>query len=189
LPGVQTAVTAALRHPASANDLQQAQSEMFEAFAKLISRLTRIRPPALSESNLVGLDLGGANMEGADLRKAKLSEANLSGSMLNGADLRQADLAGAYLCFARLRGADLREAILAGADLEGADLRESDLRGAILEGAAFSGAILSGAIFDQGVHVVTASHALAAPGSPTVVDNPAPPGARSPSEPFDLPDP
>ena len=61
-----------------------------------------------------------ADLCGADLRWAKLCDANL-----RGADLRGADLRWAKLCDANLRGADL-----CGADLCGADLRWADLRGA-----------------------------------------------------------
>ena len=45
-------------------------------------------------------DLSGANLRGADL-----SEANLSGANLSGADLSEANLSGAYLRGANLRGA------------------------------------------------------------------------------------
>ena len=58
-----------------------------------------------------------ANLSGADLRRADLSEANLSG-----ADLRRADLSDA-----NLRGANLRRANLSEADLRGANLRRANL--------------------------------------------------------------
>ena len=54
----------------------------------------------------------------ADLRGADLRGANLSDTNLRGADLRGANLEGA-----NLRGADLRDAKLRGADLSDADLR------------------------------------------------------------------
>ncbi|WP_138494224.1 pentapeptide repeat-containing protein [Paenibacillus pinistramenti] len=59
----------------------------------------------------------GADLMGADLRKANLSCTSLRG---------------AYLIAADLRGADLRSA-----DLIGADLRDADLRGADLTGSLF----------------------------------------------------
>ena len=61
--------------------------------------------------------MGGADLDGADLRGADLYGADLRGADLYGADLRGADLGGADL-----RGADLCGADLGGADLGGADL-------------------------------------------------------------------
>ena len=84
----------------------------------------------LSEANLSGADLGGANLSGADLNGADLGRANLSGADLNGADLGGADL----------RGANLNGADLGGADLNGADLGRANLNGAYLRGANLSGA-------------------------------------------------
>ena len=55
-------------------------------------------------------DLRGAYLRGAYLSEADLSEADLRGADLSEADLRRADLRGAYLSEADLRGADLRGA-------------------------------------------------------------------------------
>ena len=79
--------------------------------------------------------LRGANLRGADLRRANLSGADLSGANLRRADLSGADLSGANLRRADLRGADLYGANLRGANLRGADLRRANLRGADLYGA------------------------------------------------------
>ncbi len=65
--------------------------------------------------------LSDANLSGADLRGAYLSDANLRDANLSGADLR-----GAYLSDANLRGADLR-----GAYLSDANLRDANLSGAV----------------------------------------------------------
>jgi hypothetical protein len=54
----------------------------------------------------------GANMSGADLHDANLSDAYMRGADLRGADLHDANLHGAYL-----RGADLRGANLHGAKI------------------------------------------------------------------------
>jgi len=124
----------------------------------------------LSEDNLRGANLHGANLSeanlrGADLRGADLSEADLHGANLSEADLSEADLHGANLSEANLRGvylhgvylsvsnlreadlseADLREANLSGANLSAANLREADLSGADLRGADLSEADLRGA--------------------------------------------
>jgi hypothetical protein len=99
---------------------------------------------ALSDANLRGTDLRGANLYGADLRDANLRGANLYGADLRGANLRGANLYGANLYGANLRGADLRDANLYGANLYGADLRGANLRGTDLRGANLYGADLRG---------------------------------------------
>ena len=72
----------------------------------------------------------GAEGSCADLRGANLSDADLSD-----ADLRGADLSDANLSFANLRGANLSDANLRCANLSRADLSDADLRGADLRGA------------------------------------------------------
>ena len=99
---------------------------------------------------LVGVDLGGARLSGANLNGVTLSGANLSGANLNGATLSEANLNGANLSGTYLNDADLR-----GADLKKADLSEANLGWSILSGPArsriflgpsnLSGANLSGA--------------------------------------------
>jgi uncharacterized protein YjbI with pentapeptide repeats/WD40 repeat protein/tetratricopeptide (TPR) repeat protein len=69
-----------------------------------------------------GRNLSGVDLNGADLRQARLAGADLSGAQLVTANLRGADLKGA-----NLRGADLDFAELQGADLTGADLSEVEL--------------------------------------------------------------
>ena len=59
-----------------------------------------------------------------------------NGAVLSDADLSGADLRGAALSDAALRDADLRGADLRGAALSDAALRDADLRGAVLRGAA-----------------------------------------------------
>jgi hypothetical protein len=114
-----------------------------------------LRDANLSDADLRGADLSGANLSDADLRGANLSDANLSDADLRGADLRGANLSDANLRRADLRGADLRGASLSDADLRGAnlsdadlrraDLRDADLRDANLSDANLSDANLSGA--------------------------------------------
>ena len=81
-----------------------------------------------------------ADLRGANLRGAVLSDANLRGAYLLDADLRgavlsDADLRGAYLLDADLSAADLRGAYLSGAYLSDAYLSDADLRDANLSGA------------------------------------------------------
>jgi len=68
-----------------------------------------------------------ANLGGAHLGKANLSESNFHKADLAGADLSEADLRGADLSEAYLKGADLRKANLMGARLSEADLRGANL--------------------------------------------------------------
>ncbi len=84
-----------------------------------------------------------ANLRGAYLREANLSEADLRGAYLREANLREAYLRGADMSWADLRGAYLREANLSEADLRGADLSGADLRGAYLREANLSEANMS----------------------------------------------
>ena len=87
-----------------------------------------------------------ADVDGANLSGAKLSDANLSGANLNGANLSDANLSGANLSDANLNGADLSGAYVGGADLSGAKLNGADLRGTTLSGANLSGATLTSAV-------------------------------------------
>lgn len=89
----------------------------------------------LRRADLNGAHLSGANLRRADLSWANLNRANLNGAHLSGANLRRADLKDADLSGADLNGADLRDADLSDADLIQADLRDADLNGADLSGA------------------------------------------------------
>ena len=68
-----------------------------------------------------------ANLSGATLFHADLSEADLSEANLFGANLRKAALSGADLRKANLRGAELSEADLSEANLYGANLTNATL--------------------------------------------------------------
>ncbi|MFA5150989.1 MAG: pentapeptide repeat-containing protein [Clostridia bacterium] len=74
-----------------------------------------------------GADLSGANLMGANLMGADLTDANLMGANLMGADLTDANLRGANLTGADLTRADLTRADLSGANLMGADLRSANI--------------------------------------------------------------
>ncbi len=111
----------------------------------------------LSEVNLDGFVLTGANFRGANLYKASLIEANLENAHFEGAILVYANLSGANLINAHLEGAymrysQLRNASLVGAHLEGAQLIDAHLEGAYLvnshlQGANMTSAYLVGAEF------------------------------------------
>ena len=94
--------------------------------------------------NLQGSWLNGADLHGARLEKAILTETYLQGATLAGADLQEADLIEAHL-----QGADLRKVQLSGADLmdtclQGALLIGTRLQMAILDRARLQGAYISG---------------------------------------------
>jgi len=99
----------------------------------------------LGNADLSGADLRDADLSGADLRDADLNGANLRDADLSGADFRDADLSGADLSVANLSGADLSVANLSGADLSVANLSGTNLSGTNLSVANLSGANLSGA--------------------------------------------
>jgi uncharacterized protein YjbI with pentapeptide repeats len=97
-------------------------------------------------TTLLGADLRGTNLSGANLTRAKLRGVHLVGADLTRADLSGADLTGAKLAEADLSGADLTGADLAEADLSGAKLTRADLTGAKLPGAKLAEADLTGVI-------------------------------------------
>jgi hypothetical protein len=110
-----------------------------------------LRGAKLRNANMAGADLRGAQLSGADIAYTSLVGANLSGAALHqvtmmGTNMRSADLAGADLS-----GANLAYAILQNADLSNADLSEANLSNADLQGATLKTANISGAILDQAI--------------------------------------
>ena len=102
----------------------------------------------LSDTDLAGAQLNDADLSGANLIRAALSRANLNGANLSGADLseaglREADLSGANLIGANLSEADLRMAKLIVTRLGRADLTKANLNGAILRRANLTESNLS----------------------------------------------
>lgn len=100
--------------------------------------------PNLSESDLSGIMLWSVRLIGASLDKANLREARLDEAEFSFATLRSANLRGVTLKDAGLIGATL-----SGADLHGATLTVANLTGAMLNGADFSEADLSFATLDE----------------------------------------
>ncbi len=87
----------------------------------------------------------GVDLTGAVLRDASLKRADLSGSALENVDARGIKLVSAVLRGANLEGANLVRADLTKADLSGASLRSADLTQAKLFRTDFHGADLTGA--------------------------------------------
>ena len=106
---------------------------------------------ALHEADLNGADLSlfakleGANLSKADLHDADMVSANLSGANLSEAILSSADLTGVVLIEARLTHAYLNSTRLVGADLSKADLKWARLHKAKLVLADLRGANLNDA--------------------------------------------
>jgi uncharacterized protein YjbI with pentapeptide repeats len=94
---------------------------------------------------LIGVDVGGAFLQGVRLDGAQLVRANFHNSDARHSSLTRADLSNADLTGANLRGSNLRESVLRGADLTEADLGEADLSGADLSGSVLDNADLQGA--------------------------------------------
>lgn len=89
----------------------------------------------LSQARLYRANLSGANLFGANLSGANLIFADLSGADLSGTDLYLAVLFSANLSRASLSSTNLSRADLSGADLTGADLSGANLSGADLSRA------------------------------------------------------
>lgn len=81
-----------------------------------------------------GDSLQGANLNRMKLGNAELANANLMGASLRHTDLHLANLRGANLSYADLRGADLSGAHLEGANLTCAKMARVNLAGATLDG-------------------------------------------------------
>jgi hypothetical protein len=103
----------------------------------------------LDGANLIGANLSNAHLSGAILIRADLVAANLSNAHLSGANAHEADLDTANLNYADLSAANLSGANLSEAKLSGANLSGANLSGANLSGAKLSGANLSGAKLSQ----------------------------------------
>ncbi len=138
--------------------------------------LTAVRA---KETNFMGQDLHGANMQSAILDQSNFKDCKLTGADLRGSSLKQAqftradlrglkagplrfdrpdgkgvkihraNLSGGMFKYADLSGADLSYAILMGADLSGANLESCDLRHADLTGAILDGVELSTAVIED----------------------------------------
>ena len=127
------------------------------AVARTVSALRNLDGPRIAQvigfltasgwggTELLIIDLKGADLQGVDLMRADLGGTYLREANLRGANLSDADLRGADLIDADLRGAKLIDADLGGAYLGGANLLRAWLARASLRGASLMGANLMGA--------------------------------------------
>lgn len=86
------------------------------------------------------IDLGSADLSGADFGGVNLSNSGLGGVDFGGAKLFGGNFSNADLSGVNLRGADLFGANFSGANFSGANLVLAHLKGATLTGANFTGA-------------------------------------------------
>src|SRR5271165_5766802 len=101
----------------------------------------------LQGTNLIGANLFSAALENADMRGALLVKANLSQARMRGVDLVGAALNEATLHQTSLIKADLSYSVLRKADFLGAVLSQANLSGSQLDGCNFEGAICGSTIF------------------------------------------
>jgi len=106
----------------------------------------------LSGANLERADLAGANLMNANLARANLEGAKFNQFAIEDA-LKNANLEEANLTKARLDRAELRNAVLIGAHLNDAVLTNADLTGALLHKATLIGADLAGADLSRAILV------------------------------------
>jgi len=100
---------------------------------------------------LTGIQLGGADLAGADLKQAWIPEAYLVGADLSSAELDEANLARANLTGAILNTATLTNTNLIGAVLNDASLEWAELPNAILDGATLTKSNLTKANLTEAV--------------------------------------
>ncbi len=91
---------------------------------------------------LIGIDLGGAFLQGLRLDEARLARSDLRNADLRESSFQHADLTTANLRGANFRWSNLRRTILRNATLDEADLSNADLGGADISWTDFRGADL-----------------------------------------------
>lgn len=94
----------------------------------------------LTQVNLTGANLRGADLSGATLSEVNLTNADLTGANLEGAVLNSANLSGASLTGANLKSASLENANLSFAGFISANLEAANLKDAKLDFTNFRGA-------------------------------------------------
>ncbi len=102
--------------------------------------------PDLAWANLVGVDLNGANLEGAIMKLAFCRGGNLEGvnfknANLYGINLEESNSTNAEMEGANLEGAHLRMADLSGANLRNANMKLTNLQHAVLNNTDLTGAL------------------------------------------------
>lgn len=99
-------------------------------------------PKTLEDANLTESALPGVDLSGTDMAWTRCRKTDLGGANLEGCRLHRARMRGAYFGRANLKNIDLTEATahecnLEGANLEGVDARRAELDGSNFENATF----------------------------------------------------
>lgn len=114
----------------------------------LFGKPVSLRGVNLSGANLEGATFGKVDLEGADLSASYALRTDFRGARMNRANLRGAylvntDFTLAHLARADLRAADLSSATLMMMDASGANLRRANLSHAVVLSSSFADAILA----------------------------------------------
>lgn len=101
-------------------------------------------------ANLIDKDLRGLDMDGADMRDARMEHVDMRYASMRNADMRNAHMRDAnmeyiYMRSANMENADMvnvnmRFAIMMGANMEDANMEYADIRNAIMDGTNMKGA-------------------------------------------------
>jgi hypothetical protein len=111
-------------------------------------------PVDLTQCDLGYLWMGGGHYEAGQFGDSVLSNADVRGASLRGANFDRADLTGAQFDFAKMMGARIRWVKNAqGASFRDADLTDADFEGTDLTGVSLQGAIVSRADFSKATFV------------------------------------
>lgn len=105
--------------------------------------------PSGERAVLDGMDLAGANLNGVDLRKASIRNANLCGSSMKGIILNRADISGSNFAYCEMENADLRFVQAHSTNFARAQLKQARLLRSDISGACFKQATLRDAALDR----------------------------------------
>jgi hypothetical protein len=104
--------------------------------------------PALRDLRIVGLELQGAKLHGADFSRSVLREVNLMTAMLDASDFSNAELVNVRLTKASLKRAKFVRARLNGIDFRGSRIDRADFCKAELKSALFTDLDCKGVNFE-----------------------------------------
>jgi uncharacterized protein YjbI with pentapeptide repeats len=110
-----------------------------------------LRQARLENADLTDVDLRAARLDGASMREIAMPRATLGGASLLGVELSWSDLGWSDLTATKMRGSTLVRVDFTGANLRHADLAETELGEAKFQEVVFEGTSLAGARFARTV--------------------------------------